>query len=114
MVNDAASKSVSISFTSYSYFNLHAEIQICSVSVNHLRRPPVRAGWSLGCVFLKWQQGSERERSQEVKQEGAAGGALPSLAAGDTHTHTHSRDESYLKGQFTKNNNKRFLPQMFL
>lgn len=54
---------------------------------NHLRRPPVRAGWSLGCVSLKWQQGSERERSQEMEKGGEAGGAPPSLAAGG-HTHT--------------------------
>lgn len=56
--------------------------------VNHLRRPPVHVGWSLVRVSLKWQQGSERKRSQEVEKGGEAGGAPPSPAAGDTHTHT--------------------------
>lgn len=54
--------------------------------VDHLMRPPVHAGWSLRCVCLKMQRESERKRSQEVVKAGEAGGALPSPAAGDTHT----------------------------
>lgn len=49
-------------------------------------RPPVHAGWSLLCVCLKMQQEPERKRSQEAVKAGEAGGAPPSLAAGDTHT----------------------------
>lgn len=69
--------------------NVHNEVHIQYVAcVNHLRRPPVHVGWSLVRVSLKWQQGSERKRSQEVEKGGEAGGAPPSPAAGDTHTHT--------------------------
>lgn len=67
---------------------VHNEMQPCGVFVNHLTRPPEHSAWSLWCVSLKWQQGSERKRSQEVGKGGEAGGAPPSLAAGDTHTHT--------------------------
>lgn len=73
-------------------------MQTCGLLGNHLTRPPVHAGWSLWWVSSKWQQGSERKRSQEVGKGGEAGGAPPSLAARDTHT--HSRGEQLLKGPF--------------
>ena len=66
-----------------------------SLSVDHLTRPPGHAGWSPRRVSLKWQQGSERKRSQEVEKGGEAGGAPPSLAAGDTHTHRHAAGVSH-------------------
>lgn len=59
---------------------LHNEALTRGLCVNHLKRPSVCAAWSLWCVFLKWQQGS-----QEVGWGGEAGGAPPSLAAGDTY-----------------------------
>lgn len=56
--------------------------------VGHLMRPPGHAGWSLQCVCLKMQPGSERKTSQEVVKAGEAEGGPPSPAFGDTHMPT--------------------------
>lgn len=56
--------------------------------VDHLMRPPVHAGWSLRCVYLKVQREPERKALQEEVKAGEAGGAPPSPAFGDTHMPT--------------------------
>lgn len=74
-------------------------IEQCGVSVDHLRRPPVHAGWSLGSVFSKQRQGSERRRRpQEERRGGEAEEAPLSLAAGERHTHKHIPTYTYTAG----------------
>lgn len=90
----------------FGIFFYKSDMKTGRLSVDHLRRPDEHAGWSQSSVFLRRWQGSrmkKKRRSQEVGVVGAVG-APPSLAAGQTHTHTNTcTQQGCLKDRSSKN-----------